>query len=427
MPVRQTGRREATQRCGPKRSGWRTKVFDGRWRSTAGHRMRCAAQPMPQPERTGSREETEFLKALAAAEPDNAAVRVELSHALSTLGNAEEAIAAAKEAARIDPARAEPLEQLASIFADVGDAMQLTPIANELVTRFPTRDEGHYYQAAALFLAGRAIEAERPIRTLLSANPRHAKGQNMLGAVCASLGNHECALAAFTAALELDPRDPSVYVNLAYLRVERGDVAAAARFFSEALAIDTTSEAARQRPRGRSCAMRSRCTGGSVERFQIVDDLLQLLVAQLRFREGRHPAWHHRAERYPAPGNSSIGREQASVLYRCDLLDRDTDCRSLRRRLALASRAACGGRAACCDGRPRDQRTCQYRSERADEEKSSHFPGYSTCFPYTPPCWPVFLTALPSRNSTSRSFSLGEIFIEVCFPVSQSTTDPSDG
>ncbi len=201
---------------------------------------------MPQPAADRLVEETGFLKALAAAEPDNVAVRVELSHALSTLGNVEEAIAAAKEGARIDPARAEPLEQLASIFADVGDPMQLTPLADELVTRFPARDEGHYYQAAALFLAGRAIDAERSIRRLLSANPRHAKGQNLLGAVCASIGNHECAVAAFTAARELDPRDPSVYVNLAYLRVARGDMAGAAGLFGEALAIDTKSEAARR-------------------------------------------------------------------------------------------------------------------------------------------------------------------------------------
>jgi cytochrome c-type biogenesis protein CcmH/NrfG len=110
------------------------------------------------------------MKAIAAAETDNAAVRVELSHTLSALGHVEDAITAAREAARIEPARAEPLEQLASIFADVGDAMRLTPIADGLVKRFPTRDEGHYYQAAALFLAGRATDAERSIWTLLSAN-----------------------------------------------------------------------------------------------------------------------------------------------------------------------------------------------------------------------------------------------------------------
>jgi spermidine synthase len=190
-------------------------------------------------------DEAEWLKAIATAEPDNMAVRVELSHVLATLGRAEEAIDAAREAARVDPARAEPLEQLASIFADAGDAMRLAPIADELVRRFPARDEGRYYQAAFLFLAGRTTEAEGPIRALLGANPHHPKGQNLLGVVCASLGRHDCAQAAFDAALELNPRDPSVFVNLGYLRLARGDRAGAAAFFGEALAIDTTSEAAR--------------------------------------------------------------------------------------------------------------------------------------------------------------------------------------
>jgi spermidine synthase len=192
-------------------------------------------------------EETDWLKTLAAAEPNNAAVRVELSHALAALGSADAAVAAAMDAARIDPAHAEPLEQLAAIFADLGDAARLAPVADELVSRFPARDETRYYRAAALFLTGRASDAENAARTLLRANPRHARGQNLLGVVCAARGNHECARAAFGASLDLNPRDPSVYVNLGYLNLEKGDAAAAAEFFSEALAIDPTSEAARQR------------------------------------------------------------------------------------------------------------------------------------------------------------------------------------
>ena len=161
------------------------------------------------------------------------------------------------EAARIDPDARGAAGAAGFDIRRRRRRLQLTPIADELIKRFPTRDEGHYYQAAALFLAGRATDAERPIRRLLSANPRHAKGQNLLGVVCASLGNHECALAAFAAALELDPRDPSVYVNLAYLRVERGDMAGAAEFFGEALTIDTTSEAARRGlADARACAAR---------------------------------------------------------------------------------------------------------------------------------------------------------------------------
>ena len=49
--------------------------------------------------------------------------------------------------------------------------VRLTPIADELVRRFPAREDGRYYQAAALFLAGRATDAESPIRALLSCEP----------------------------------------------------------------------------------------------------------------------------------------------------------------------------------------------------------------------------------------------------------------
>lgn len=191
-------------------------------------------------------EELTWLRALAAAEPDNAAARVALSHVLAGLGSADEAIAVAVEATRIDPAGAEPLEQLASIFADLGDAARLAPIAGTLVERFPAREEGRYYGAATLFLQGRAAEAERAVRLLLRTRPQHAKGQNLLGAICATRGDRECARSSFSKALELSPRDPSVYVNLGYLSLSDDDAAAAAAFFGEALAIDATATEARQ-------------------------------------------------------------------------------------------------------------------------------------------------------------------------------------
>ena len=191
-------------------------------------------------------EETTWLKSLAAAEPDNAPVRVELAHVLAASGLADQAIAAALEATRIDPVRAGPLEQLASIYADLGDGARLTPVASELLRRFPVGEEARYYQAVALFLEQRAAEAHAAIRTLLNMNPRHAKGQNLLGVVCAAFGDQECARAAFETAMRLNPRDSSVYVNLGYLYLGRGDRRAAIDFFSEALAIDSKTTEARQ-------------------------------------------------------------------------------------------------------------------------------------------------------------------------------------
>jgi spermidine synthase len=191
-------------------------------------------------------EAADWLKTKAASDRDNAAIRVELSHVLAMLGSTDAAIAAAKDAASVAPQRAEPLEQLASILADAGDARQLTPVADELTGQFPAREDGYYYQAVALFLAGRIREAERPLRTLFTINEDHAKGQNLRGAMCASVGNEQCANDAFAAAARIDPRDSSIYVNLGYLRLARGDPRGAAAFFAEALALDTTSEPARR-------------------------------------------------------------------------------------------------------------------------------------------------------------------------------------
>ena len=189
-------------------------------------------------------EESEWLKTMAAAEPANAAVRVELSHVAATLGDADTAIAAARDAVSLDPSNAAPLEQLASVFADLGDAAQLTSAADELMGRFPERNDGRYYRAVAMFLDGRAPDAERATHLLLSADPRHAKGLNLLGVICASRGEGECARKSFMQSLDVNPRDPSVYVNLGKLSLEGGNSADAAEFFGEALTLDPTDETA---------------------------------------------------------------------------------------------------------------------------------------------------------------------------------------
>jgi tetratricopeptide (TPR) repeat protein len=191
-------------------------------------------------------EESEWLKRVAAADPANAAVRVELSHVTATLGDAETAVAAAREAVSLDRSNPAPLEQLASVFADLGDAARLASAADELVSRFPDRSDGRYYRAAALFLEGRPLDAEREAQALLGADPRHAKAINLLGVIRASRGDRQRAREAFMQSRAVNPRDPSVYVNLGKLSLEDGDKASAAEFFGEALTIDPTDQAAQQ-------------------------------------------------------------------------------------------------------------------------------------------------------------------------------------
>jgi spermidine synthase len=190
-------------------------------------------------------EEREWLRTLAAADPANAPVRVELSRVVASAGGFDEAAALATAALRIAPDDPRAGEQLASVFADAGDAARLGPVADALVARFPTRPDARYYHATSLFLSGRTREAAAEARRLVADDPRHARAFNLLGAACATDGQHDCARAAFEASLRLNPHDASTYVNLGTLLLQSGDPASAIDCFAQALTVDPTSASAR--------------------------------------------------------------------------------------------------------------------------------------------------------------------------------------
>ena len=187
----------------------------------------------------------DWLKSLAAADPRNVPVRLELSKLLASSGDFTAAAATAGEALRIAPDDARAGEQLASIFADAGDAARLEPLAEALAARFPARVDPRYYHATALFLKGQAHEAAVDARRLVADNPQHARGFNLLGAACATDGQRDCARTAFETSIRLSPHDPSSYVNLGVFLIHSGDPAAAADYFAEALTIDPASASAR--------------------------------------------------------------------------------------------------------------------------------------------------------------------------------------
>jgi len=187
----------------------------------------------------------DWLKSLAAANPANVPVRLELSKLLASSGDYSAAAATAGEALRIAPNDARAGEQLASILADAGDAARLEPLADALAARFPARADPRYYHATALFLKGQAHEAALDARRLVADNPRHARGFNLLGAACATDGQRDCARTAFETSIRLSPHDPASYVNLGVFLIQSGDPAAAADYFAEALTIDPASASAR--------------------------------------------------------------------------------------------------------------------------------------------------------------------------------------
>ncbi len=187
----------------------------------------------------------DVLKAIAAREPGNAPVRVELSRVLAATGEFDAAIAMATDALRLTPDDPRAGEQLASIVADAGDADRLEPLAESLAARFPDRPEPQYYRASALFLRGQIEDALAAVRHVTDSHPDHARAQNLLGAACATLDRRDCAQAAFEASLRASPRDSSTYVNLGQFSLQSANPEAAARYFAEALSIDPALAAAR--------------------------------------------------------------------------------------------------------------------------------------------------------------------------------------
>ncbi|HEX3701865.1 MAG TPA: fused MFS/spermidine synthase [Vicinamibacterales bacterium] len=190
-------------------------------------------------------EERAWLQTLAAADPANAPVRVELSRVVASTGGFDEAVAFATAALRITPDDPRAGEQLASVFADAGDAARLGPLADALVARFPAQPDARYYHATSLFLSGRTREAAAEARRLVADDPRHARAFNLLGAACATDGQRDCARAAFEASLRLNPHDASTYVNLGTLLLQSGDPPSAIDCFAQALTVDPTSASAR--------------------------------------------------------------------------------------------------------------------------------------------------------------------------------------
>jgi spermidine synthase len=186
------------------------------------------------------------LESAARSHPRAVRVWIALSKLQAAAGAFDRAVAAAKEAVAVDPREPAALEQLASLYSDAGDGVNLDVVANTLRHAFPDSRGAHYYTAAAQFLHQDLPAAARSVQLAIGVDPRFAPAQNLSGAIQASEGNVDAARSASRAALTLDARDPTTYTNFGVLELSHGHAPEAADLFAEALSIDPASAAARQ-------------------------------------------------------------------------------------------------------------------------------------------------------------------------------------
>ena len=190
-------------------------------------------------------DERQLLEAIAAREPDNVQVRIELSRVRAVLGDGAAAVEAAQSALRFAPDDPRAAEQLASVLADLDDRERLASFSEAMMARFPNRPDAAYYRATSLYLSGQTDAAIALARRVVTTKPDHARAQELLGAACAASNQRDCAQTAFEAAIRVNPRDPSGYVNAGALQLQIANPSSAASYFASALAIDPSSTAAR--------------------------------------------------------------------------------------------------------------------------------------------------------------------------------------
>jgi predicted Zn-dependent protease len=186
------------------------------------------------------------LQAIVDADAANIPARAAFARLLMARGDAPGAIRAIESAGAHDIDDVRLQRELASIYADLGDADRLAPIVARLQRDAPEAPDTHYFAASQAFLQGDLDRALQLARALVARHPDHARAQNLIGAALATQGQVDAARAAFANSIAADPRDSGTYVNAGSLELEHGRPADARRHFAIALAMDLTSDAARR-------------------------------------------------------------------------------------------------------------------------------------------------------------------------------------
>ena len=187
-----------------------------------------------------------WIKSLTASRPKDPEVQVAISKLMASIGSAREAVAIARDAASLLPVPAIALEQLASLFADAGELVELDATVTALRQAAPRAPAGFYYAGAAAFMRGDAEQAIRLCQQAIAIDPGYAPVYDLLGAAHTRLQHPDEARSAFERSLSFDAHDSTAYTNLGVLELGLGRREQAARHFAEALWLTPDSPVARQ-------------------------------------------------------------------------------------------------------------------------------------------------------------------------------------
>lgn len=187
-----------------------------------------------------------WIQSLSGAASDSVDVLVARSKLLAAMGSSSDALDVARTAASGTPTAIHALEQLASLYADAGDASRLDGTVARMREVAPNAPETSYFGAVTAFLRGDAQEAVRLCERALGDDPTFAPVHDLLGAAYTRLGQPDRARKEFLKSLSSDAHDSTAYTNLGLIELTAGNHRAAQRYFAEALWLVPDSETARE-------------------------------------------------------------------------------------------------------------------------------------------------------------------------------------
>lgn len=186
-----------------------------------------------------------WVKALTTEAPSVAA-DVATSKLMAAASLGADALEVAKKACAAQPVAPAACEQLASLYADAGDAAQLEAVVRTLDAAAPGTAPTLYYRAVLAFLKGDGNAALLASQQAIAADASYAAAYDMAGAAHAKLGQADLAAQAFQTSLRFDPHDSTAYTNLGVLALAAGQRAAARNYFAEALWLRADDQTALQ-------------------------------------------------------------------------------------------------------------------------------------------------------------------------------------
>lgn len=213
---------------------------------------------------------------LVARNPGEYSYRNGLGNALALSGQAQEAIAAWKDAIRLNPKAGEPRFAMAGLMLTQGQYGEALRYADELMALDGSKPQSRLLRARCLMRVGRLVEARGELNRLSGEFPQSAEILLQLGTLAVHEEKLVEAEALFQRARELNPGDDRSTAALAETLGQRND-------FEKAIGLLT-------RKAGRSEAATRRVLATLYARSGNYQAAAQLLE-QLRREEPASPQW----------------------------------------------------------------------------------------------------------------------------------------